>query len=261
MDIGIQRFQLEQAAAFDFIVAMVLDTARCLRHPIIVGHHHAAFAARTENLVVAEAECSDVPEGTGTASLVLGAMCLGGVLDDHQVVLRRQGHARIHIRRVPGQMNRDNRTCALVQVFADRFDADVLCLQIDIGEHGDGLLVQHRKRSGDEGAARHDDLVARSHVGGRQCHVQRRRPVHHGNAVLHTAECREPLLEVHPATARPVIHPALAQDVFDGVDLLVREVRPRRKRPAADFLTPIDCQLLVGICHHSKSRTVGLPGG
>src|SRR5690349_18279637 len=71
-----------------------------------VGRDEPGFAIRSKILARVEAEASEVADASDTAPFVLGAVRLRGVLDDDEPVAARDLDNRIHVRRLPIQMNR-----------------------------------------------------------------------------------------------------------------------------------------------------------
>jgi hypothetical protein len=167
--------------AFDFMdvfarLAPVPQKPQAVRQIGPAGGDSAAFAAGPEVLAGIEAEAAEVAARAGPeAILVSRAVCLGGVLDHHQAVGAGDGADGAHVGQPAVQMHGDDRLGA-------RCDGR---LQLGgIHRPGDGIDVDQPRRcvgvldgrhGGHKGGGRGDDLVARTHAGGEQRQVQRRR--------------------------------------------------------------------------------------
>ena len=74
----------------------------------IRGRDHPCVAVGPQVLARVEAEAGGLAEGADLAALVGGAVGLGTVLDDDQVVLFRDRHDGIHVGRLTIEMNRND---------------------------------------------------------------------------------------------------------------------------------------------------------
>ena len=63
----------------------------------IAGHDHAGVAKGAQVLARVKAEAADSAQRPGALALVVGGKCLGGVLDDGQVVALGNAPERFHI--------------------------------------------------------------------------------------------------------------------------------------------------------------------
>src|SRR5256714_14087742 len=98
----VETKQIVQVTARLAVVA--LRPYRC-RQRAVVGDDRTSFPKGTKVLAGVKAETTDIPDGADAASLVAGAMGLARVLHHGQVGLPGDGHDRVHVRRLPVQMD------------------------------------------------------------------------------------------------------------------------------------------------------------
>jgi hypothetical protein len=139
-------------------------------------------------------------------------MRLGAVLDDRDAALPRQLHDRIHVARPARQMHGDDGAGARREHGPDRVRRQVLAVRIDIGHHRYGATGHRATRRGDEGARRHDHLIASPDFECVEGQLQRQCAVGQGNGVAHAAEGGKLLLEGLAFASGPVIHLARSKD-------------------------------------------------
>src|SRR5207244_1205552 len=99
----------------------------------IAGDHSAAITIGAEILGGIEAEGAGVPQGADQAPTIPGAVSLGAVLEQEQVVTFRQGGERAHVGWVSVEMNGNQDTsarrdgcpgCVWIHGVSDRVDVD-----------------------------------------------------------------------------------------------------------------------------------------
>ncbi len=195
----------------------------------VVGDDHAAFAARTDDLVLAEGKATDVAETADGAAMHLGAVGLGAILDDLDVLRGGKSRQRGHVGGPARQMYDDHGLCARCQNLRHGFRRQVLGLWIDIRHHGPRAAQGNRCRRGDEGARRNNDLVAGADAERMQRDFQRYGAVGDGEAVPSFAMGGVFGLEGFAFAAGPVIDAAGAQDGGRGGDFVIRVKRPGRE--------------------------------
>ena len=118
--------------------------------------------------------------------------------------------------------------------------------KVDVGEHRDGVGLDHCRRRRDERVRRNDDLVLGADARRQQRDSQRDRAVDDGDAVRATVHRGEPLLELGdflPVQPAPL---AAAQRSEQPCFLGLAEDRPGRKRFRSDGRAAEEGQHYVG---------------
>jgi len=85
---------------------------------------------------------------------------MGTILDHFQIVPFRNGHDRVHVRRMACEMNGNYRTRVFVHDLRDFARVDVYRRWIDINENRHGSDPQHSRCGRYETDRRHNNLVA-----------------------------------------------------------------------------------------------------
>src|SRR4029077_12601865 len=94
------------------VVSQHLDLLPYFR---VVRHDCASLAERAEILSGIKAEATSVAHCACLSPLVLGAVRLGGIFNDKEAVRAREFQNRIHVRRLPEKVNRNDRFGSLRQ--------------------------------------------------------------------------------------------------------------------------------------------------
>ena len=218
-------------------LAMVLVLPGPLPQPPPVGEQHAALAAGGHDLVLAEREAADVAEGADWTPFVQCAVGLGTVLDQHQVAVPNELQQRVHVARVPAQVNADHDPRSGGQHSLDAGRGQVLGISVDVGEHRPAASQRNHSGGGEKGPRRHHHLVTRLERDGVQRQLQGEGAVGQGDRVLAAKSARKLRFEMTVLIARPVVDRAAPQDGDDRVDLVLLD-----KGPALGF--PVDIVLL-----------------
>jgi hypothetical protein len=114
------------------------------------------------------------------ASAIAGAERLAGVLDEGELVGRRQLGEAIELGRVTEDVDDEDSPRVLGDRGAGRFGIHVERAWIDVDEDRSAALVEDRVGGGDERERRRDDLVARADAGQAHGEVQAGRPARDG---------------------------------------------------------------------------------
>ena len=253
-------------------VAQVVRGERAAVEPLVIGHHAPAFPGR-HILVDLETEGGDVAEGAHAPACHRAARALRAVFEQPQALLLRDGLDRFHVARRAahvdhhdaGGLGRD----APLQVA--RVQAKSI---VDIGQHGDGAVIDSRAGHGDPHVGGHDDLLPRPHPQRRKRHVQRARAARHADGMPRAVEFGEVRLEGlrFPLPVRTVIAKGRfrAQHARHGLDFLLAHPRQagklQRKRFRAHRRAALDSQLFfahlpASITRSGAARDLAGPAG
>src|SRR5687768_14716992 len=122
----------------------------------ITRDRRTAFAVSAEILTRIEAETADIPDRTSAPASVFRSMRLSRVFDHRYAMPARYLHDRIHVGRLPEEMNRNDRFRSRRN---DRFEGPRIhrvVLRIDVDEHRLCSRVLDRGHRRHEGE-RHSD--------------------------------------------------------------------------------------------------------
>ena len=155
----------------------------------------------------------------------------------------RQTKNRVHVTGPARQMHGDHGSGARRYRLGEGLGRDILTNRIDIGENRRAAAHENRACRGDEGTARHHDLIARTDPQSVQCQFQGQTAVGHGNAVFTAAGASEFFFKASTFCPGPVVHLAGAQHPRGSLNLLVDEVRPGGKRRRADGSAALNGQM------------------
>jgi len=207
------------------VVAVIVVPVGAVVDLLAVRDHHAPLARR-HGLVVVEAEDPGIAEGAQLLPPEAAACALGVVLEHLEVVLFRDLHDPVDARGRPAHVHGDDGLRVGRDPLFDAVGVEIQAV-IDVADHGNGTRLQDRLVGGDEREGRHDDLVPRPHIEGREGHLQRRRARGDTQGVPGAQVLCELLLELAdledaPAfLVVPVSHQdACLQDVQDLFDFL-----------------------------------------
>jgi hypothetical protein len=199
------------------VVAQHLATPR---HRVVIGGDRPRLAAGPQILSRIEAECRGTAQGAGLAPPalllreVLRTMCLAGVLEDGEVVLRGQLGDRIHVGHLAIQVNRDDgrhgpprplahpaarplvRCARGLQIGSQLLRSQGVRLLVDVDEIRPRARLRDRLRRGDEGERRRHHGVPRLDAGRHQGEPQGIGPAAHANAEPGLAKLRKVALEL-----------------------------------------------------------------
>ncbi|MBA7696677.1 hypothetical protein ES703_105328 [subsurface metagenome] len=160
MNVGQFLLQLQQAQTLLDVVAMVTKAPRLPGQLLVVGGHHAAFAAGGKRLVLTEAASRDVTDSAGFLALVGAAKGLGVVFDNKQIMLLRKGRHFVHVADIAIQVHRHNRPGPLVDQLFCRLDADAMVVDIHVGKSRYRPGLNHGKTAGNKSVTGHDNFIA-----------------------------------------------------------------------------------------------------
>ena len=88
---------------------MIPQHPHAVRHFFIVGHNRAGFAIRAKIFAGIETKTSNVAERADAPAFIFCAVGLSGVFNHKQVLASGKVEDWIQIRRLPIQMNRNER--------------------------------------------------------------------------------------------------------------------------------------------------------
>jgi len=169
--------------------------------------------------------------GGVAARKILGAVDLGGVFDDLEVVLLGKLQDRVHVHGMAVDVDRHDGLELAVALLYLRFDfgADLAHVHapgagVAVHKDRDAAVVDDRLGAGDDGEGRHDDLVARPEAEAGDGRLEGRGAVAHGDAVFHAAVGGPFLLEFLDETAGGG-DPAGAEALRDIFDLALTDKR------------------------------------
>jgi len=128
-------------------------------HLGIISRHRPAFAGG-QVLAGLKAERPGVADGSGHVAVAFGSVRLGAVLDDRQAMPVCNRHQRRHVRRMAGQVYRQNRfRPARHDGCLDRLGVDGESREVDIHERQRAAAIERRAGRGDEGVIRQNDFA------------------------------------------------------------------------------------------------------
>lgn len=133
-------------------------------------------------------------EGAGGAIVVSGAVRVGGVLEDEQLVFPGEPIERIHVGGLAGKMNRNERARAGRERGLDGLWVQVERVQFNVREHRNHVGFDHGGRGGEERVRRDDYFILGAQARGEETDAQGDgaigdrdavpAPMHGGEAVL-----------------------------------------------------------------------------
>jgi len=161
-----------------------------------------------------------------TASQILGAVNLGGIFDDLEMILFCNRQNRIHVHGVSVDVDRHDGfkfPVALID-FHFNFFKNLRHVHapgsgIAIHEDRNAAVVEDCLHAGDDRKSGHDDLVARMQANTSDGSLKGSRTITHGNTVFHAAVIGPFLLEFFDEAACRR-YPAGAKTLVDVFDLL-----------------------------------------
>jgi hypothetical protein len=166
-----------------------------LGQAVIIGNDGTGVAHRAEILARIERIGRSLAKGADLLPLVARQMRLRAVFDDPELVLARDRHDRIHVRRLPVKMHRNDADRARRDRRLDRGGIDREGRAVRIAEH------HGRAGMGDHGGGRYpgmgrgDNLVAGLYLQCRHGEIERVGAVGTGHAMLDLGGARELPLE------------------------------------------------------------------
>ena len=156
------------------------------------------------------------------------------IFDDNQLPLPGDGHDGVHVGRLAGEMDGDDRPRARCDGGRDRLGRQIERVQLNVRENGDGIGLDHCGRCREKGVRGNDDLVFSTDAGCLQRDPQRNRAVDDGDAVLAAVHRREAVFKfshLRPVQSSPF---AAAQGAKQSFLLWLADHRPSREPPLAD---------------------------
>ena len=171
-----------------------------------------------------------------TLPAILRAVRLRGVFDQRQIVLAANRQQRVQVRRVPVEMDRQDRLGARRDGAFDQLRVQVERRVVNIHIDRLGAHVGNGPTGGDESAGGGDDLIARADVEQQHRDMQRRGAAVEPDAMLRAAKPGEILLElrhVRPEAKRAVVERARdgRVNVFADRPHLRRQIQVRNRLP------------------------------
>jgi hypothetical protein len=197
-----------------FFSAPQSQHSQCARVFGIVGHDHAGFPVGAKILARVEAETRHVPQAAGPAALVLGPMRLRGVFDQGKAVPARDFAQRVHVRRLPVQVHRQNDLGALGYCRLDAVGIHGEEARIDVYQHRLGMAVMDCGGRRHEGKRHRDDLISRLDTRRKQREMQSARAAVDSHGMLGLAVRRVFLLQRRHFGAKREL--AAVQHALDG---------------------------------------------
>src|SRR6266508_2267809 len=140
-------------------LSVIPYAANLLRNRRVARRYQAGVSVGSEVLTGIEAEAADISQRAASTALVARAMSLSGVLYDVQAVPLGQLEDWTHVRRLPGEMDRQDRFRPLRQYRLDPVRIEVVRPRIAIHQHDVGADLADGKRGRDVCVGRHDDFV------------------------------------------------------------------------------------------------------
>ena len=196
-------------------------------HQFGTAGEHAALG-RGQVLGGVEGKGRRVRSRTDEDPLVLRRNGVGGVLDQHQVVLGADLTQRVQVAGVAAVVDGDDSPCPFAHRPAHLLRIDVQGVTLDVGQDRLGPGVFDHADCGTEGHRRGDDLVARPDTGADQRRVQGRRARVQGQCGRRSHVAGELLFE--ELGLRPGGDPAGPQAVDHGIDLGLIDVGGRERQ-------------------------------
>ena len=194
----------------------------------IVAQDHAALPGG-QVLGGVKADDAALSEGAHPCALPRRAPGLRGVLHHGQPVLPAQRQQAVHVGRTAAEVNRHDGAGAAGQARRHAVGVEGVALRVDVGKNGDGAQLEGRGGGGDEGVARHDDLVPGPDPGGDERQLEGNRAVGDRHAVRGALEGSEFGLEVTHFLALQGVPTATLQDPLQRLHVALIPDRPRRK--------------------------------
>ena len=137
-----------------------------------------------------------------------------------------QVHDAVHFGGHTGEVDNDDGFGIRRQRGFDGFGADVLAVQIHVGEHGVCTCGNDAGSGGKEGARGNDDIVACTDAHCFKRDIECQRAVGKGDGVLRTGEGGEFFFKFAAFGARPIVDFVGQQDFGNGVGFFLGEARP-----------------------------------
>ena len=153
------RERLGVAAVGDAIVVLVAPFGEGRAEARVVRADEAAVAA-ADVFELVEGIAGEITEESDGFAAVGRAPGLGAVFDDEQVMLAREGHDRVHVGRVAGEMDDHDRLGFRREAAADVGGVEIVGVRVDVGEDGHELLVEDADDGAHVGDGRGDDFGA-----------------------------------------------------------------------------------------------------
>jgi len=154
------------------VAAVVGQTLSPVGHFLIVGDHDAGVTVGAQIFAGVETVTGHIAQDALPLTVVSGAVGLGGVGNNLQVVLSRQFPDRVHVGRLAVKMHRDDGFCFWGYGSFDLGRVDVQGGIVHVHEHRRGTGMCDRLGGGDERVGRRDHLVAGADAQSVDAHVQ-----------------------------------------------------------------------------------------
>ena len=206
----------------------------CSASRVVIGHDGAGIAHRAEILARIERIGRGRAEGADLLAFIAGQMRLRAILHHPELVLVRDRHDRVHVRRLSVQMHGNDPDGAWRDRGLDRRRIDRERSAIGIAEHHGGAGVRNHRRSADPGMRRGDHLVTRLDLQRGHREIQRIGAVGAGDAMLDVygrSELPFEGIDVGPANESVVADDGGNRAVdlaFDGL-ILQLQIRKRHR--------------------------------
>ena len=202
----------------------------------VIGQHCAAVAISAKVFAGVEAETRRVSQAAGPFSLIAGAMGLGRVLDNLELIPGGQGIDRVHVRRLPVKMNRHDRLRARGNRPFDEARVDIIGVRRRFHRHRGGAVVGNGEPRGDVGIGRHNHLIPLADTVSAQ---------NEGKSIKTIA---------HPYA---VVCPAVGGEfLFKGSDLGPQDIPAAQQHPAVGGVQFLP-QFLIGAAEIKKGDVTG----
>ena len=159
-------------------------------------------------------------------AFVFRAVRLGAVFDNPQVMFFGQSHDVVHFCRHAGQVNHDDGFSVWRQRGFDGFGADVLAVQIDIGENRIGAGGYDAGRGSQEGARSDNHIIALADAQCFEGYVQSQRTVGKGDGVLRADKGSKFFFKFATFRTCPVVDFVGQQDFGNGIGFFLSKAWP-----------------------------------
>ncbi len=209
----------------------VVDGPRGIGEGVVVRQDEASLAC-IQILAGLKAECAQIADRTDATSLPLGAVRLGGILDEAQTVGLAQFRECIEIRGLSTKMNRDDNTGSFGESRLDGSDINAICIGVNIDEYGNCPDEGDGGSGGDEGVRRDDDLVTQTDTCRFECDLQSGGAAADSAAVAGLVKVGKYALDLGDAIGEEPL--AGVQYVEQGGLIFGTEDRPRGKSGGSD---------------------------
>src|SRR5439155_1644969 len=155
----------------------------------------ASLAESAKILSGIKTEAARVAHRARFSALVLGAVSLSGIFNDKESVCAREFQNRIHVRRLPEKVNRNDRFGSLRQTALKFRRVQRKCVLVHIHEHRLSSAIGNGLDRGEECVRNSDHFIALSNPKRQESKPKRVCAIAHTDGVFRTAVSCELLFE------------------------------------------------------------------